>query len=175
MKKILGVSVILGILLGMQSVNASPMESSIEENKVPTISEESSDSFRGIDNQGYTNPKAANPDARLEQIVFDFDNSYDYGTCLDAILLTYENRGLELQKAAKNDCTDKIFSVLDGNLSKDTALQLIELADYHATTELDIKLYPSLGLRRRVAINFGYIYDIDKSNNEVLKYLSSNQ
>ena len=190
MRKFLEASIILSITLALQPAKALPNKDNFTNNDLSLIanridesfSEESSeinqnsvDSFQSTNNQEYMNPVSETQDSRIEQIVFNFDNSYDYGTCLDAILLAYENRGLELQNAAKNDCTEQVFSVFDENLSQDTTLQLIELANYHATNELDLKLYPAWGLRRRVAINFGYIYDIDRNNNDILKYVSSNQ
>ena len=125
-----------------------------------------------------SNPQK-NPDSvakteksKIEQIEFTFNNSYDYGACIDAILLAYEKREFELENARKNECANNIFNVVGSNLSQETALELIKLADNHATKVLEDKLYPSLGLRRRVAIAVGYIYDIDKNNNDVLKYLN---
>ncbi|MGF1541320.1 MAG: hypothetical protein ACFCU5_12855 [Pleurocapsa sp.] len=111
----------------------------------------------------------------LEEIKFNFNNSYDYGACLDAILLAYEGRDAELAKVKKNECATKVLNVVGNNLSKDTALKLIKSADFHATEVLETKLYPSLGIRRRVAINLGYVYDIDKNNSDILKYISSNE
>ncbi len=111
----------------------------------------------------------------LEEIEFNFNNSYDYGACLDAILLAYEGRNTELAKAPKNECATNVLSVVGNNLSKDTALKLIKSANFHATEVLEDKLYPSLGIRRRVAINLGYVYDIDKNNSDILKYISSNE
>ena len=189
MNKILKASIVLGALLGIQPVNALPIESSFTENNAIASSEsfesseernssssnQSLDSLEATNTRDYINPIPETKDSRIDEIVFDFDNSYDYGTCLDAILLAYEGRNAELKNAAQNDCSDRVFEVFGENLSKDVTLQLIELADSYGTTELDLKLYPSWGLRRRVAINFGYMYDIDRDNNDVVKYLSSNQ
>jgi hypothetical protein len=117
-------------------------------------------------------PASETDKSKIEQIEFTFNNSYDYGACIDAILLAYEQREVELENTKKNECANNVFKVFGNNLSKETALQLIKSADNHATKVLEDKLYPSLGLRRRVAIAVGYIYDIDKNNDEVLKYLN---
>lgn len=123
----------------------------------------------------YTNPQPRTDNPRINQLTFDFDNSYDYGACLDAILLAYENRNMELAQAPKNDCAMKILSSFGSNLSRDTALELIHSADTHATEVLGGKLYPSFGLRRRVAISTGYVYDIDVNNSEIMQYVISQE
>ncbi len=185
MKNILKPLIVLGIL----SANALPVEANMTNSEISITSHEiressnnqylsttneSLDSLEVRNNQDHINPVPETQDPRIEEIVFDFDNSYDYGTCLDAILLSYEGRNSELKNAAQNDCSEQVFEVFGEDLSRDVTLQLIESANYHATRELRITLYPSWGLRRRVAINFGYIYDIDRNNNDVFQYLSSN-
>jgi hypothetical protein len=110
--------------------------------------------------------------SKVEQFTFDFNNTYDYATCLDIILLAYEKRNVELEKAFKNDCANNVLQTFGNNLSKDVALQLVESADLYATEKLATPLYPSLGLRRRIAINLGYVYDADKRNPDILKYIN---
>ncbi len=126
-------------------------------------------------NLGYVNPVPQTEELRIAEMVFTFNNLYDYGTCLDAILLAYEGRELELQNMTKNQCANNVINLFGSRLSKDIALQLIDLANFRATNLLQSTLYPSFGLRRRVAINLGYIYDIDKENREMLKYITSNR
>ena len=104
---------------------------------------------------------------------FDFKNTYDYAACLDIILLAYEKRNAELENAFKNDCANNVLSTFGNNLSKDVTLKLVKLADSYATEKLTTPLYPTLGLRRRIAINLGYVYDTDKNNPDILKYVSS--
>ena len=116
--------------------------------------------------------KSQPQNTQMKKIVFDFDNTYDYAACLDVILLAYEQRNIELQNAYKNDCATNILNTFGNNLQKDLALQLIESADSHATEGLENPLYPSLGLRRRIAINLGYVYDMDKNNPNILKYVN---
>ena len=120
-----------------------------------------------------SNSGAKAQDSRIEEIVFDFNNAYDYGVCLDVILLAYEGRNTELEKVSKNECATNVLNVFGNNISKDIALELIKSANFHATEVLGNKLYPSLGIRRRVAINLGYVYDIDKNNSDILKYVDS--
>ncbi|MDJ0688066.1 MAG: hypothetical protein QNJ41_06130 [Xenococcaceae cyanobacterium MO_188.B32] len=121
------------------------------------------------------NAEIATREVENQEIVFNFTNAYDYGICLDNILLAYENRQLELQQAPKNECAKNILNKFGNHLSKDIATKLIKSADSYATQDLEIELYPTFGLRRRIAINFGYIYDIDKNNEDILKYVSVNR
>lgn len=109
---------------------------------------------------------------KIKQFTFDFNNTYDYATCLDIILLAYEKRTVELEKAVKNDCANNVLQTFGNNLSKDVALQLVESANLYATEKLENPLYPSLGLRRRIAINLGYVYPTDKRNPDILKYIN---
>ena len=109
------------------------------------------------------------------EILFDFTNSYDYSTCLDNILLAYENRQSDLRQSTKNECANNILNKFGTHLSRELTLDLITSADAYATQDLDIRLYPPFGLRRRVAINFGYVYDLDKNNEEILRYVSVNR
>lgn len=122
--------------------------------------------------QTQTQPNAVQPKTQNSQVkfAFDFKNTYDYAACLDVILLAYENRTAELNNTFKNDCATKVLDTFGDDLSRDTALKLIESADMYATTKLENPLYPTLGLRRRIAINLGYVYEADKNNPDILKY-----
>lgn len=122
---------------------------------------------------GYINPVPQTQDPRIGNMVFVFDNAYDYGTCVDAILLAYEGRQAELQGMNKNECANQVINLFGTSLSGDLALQLVDLANYRATKLLPNRLYPSLGLRQRVAMNLGYVYNIDKNNQEILNYAAS--
>ncbi|PSB08985.1 hypothetical protein C7B62_14830 [Pleurocapsa sp. CCALA 161] len=110
--------------------------------------------------------------SKVKQFTFDFKNTYDYATCLDIILLAYEKRSVELEKAFKNDCANNVLQTFGNTLSKDVALGLVESANLYATEKLATPLYPSLGLRRRIAINLGYVYPTDKKNPDILKYIN---
>ncbi|MGB5712919.1 MAG: hypothetical protein WBM44_18690, partial [Waterburya sp.] len=65
---------------------------------------------------------------KIKEFVFDFNNTYDYGTCLDVILLVYEKRNAELENVFKNDCATNVLDTFGNNLSQDVALQLVESA-----------------------------------------------
>jgi hypothetical protein len=124
-------------------------------------------------NFGHVNPVPQTEDPRIAEMVFTFDNLYDYGTCLDGILIAYEGRDIERQKMNKNECANNVINLFGTRLSKDITLQLIDLANFRATKLLQNELYPSFGLRRRIAMNLGYIYEIDKNNTEILEYAAS--
>lgn len=120
--------------------------------------------------------ESATPNSQSGQspeFAFDFDNTYDYASCLDVILLAYEGRDAELANVSKNDCATNVLNTFGNDLSQDEALQLVKAADLYATETLETPLYPSLGLRRRIAINLGYVYNMDKNNPDILKYVDS--
>jgi hypothetical protein len=98
----------------------------------------------------------------ITKVNFTFTNLYDYSTCLDGLLLLYEGR-LQLQKA-NNPCLDRIIEIYGNNLSQQQGREIVELANFRATRLLTGRLYPPLGIRRRVAIAFGYIYDMDAND-----------
>jgi hypothetical protein len=135
-------------------------------------SQPNTNSINNVNNNANANEISQLNKSKIKQVVFNFDNAYDYGACLDTILLSYEGRTVELQKAVKNDCAQNILNMFGNNLSKDIALELVKKANTHATEGLEDTIYPSLGLRRRVAINLGYVYDIDKNNQDILKYIT---
>ena len=150
MKKLLQISLIIGITFAIQSALSIPSQAEIKAQS-------------NLD-------QSQAPNSKIKEFVFDFNNTYDYAACLDVILLMYEKRSAELENVPKNDCATKVLNVFGNNLSKDVALQLIESANLYATEVLENPLYPSLGLRRRIAINLGYVYDMDKNNPDILKY-----
>ena len=144
-------------------------------NKIfPETVYETSSVSETVEKKEYINPQPQTKDPRINPTVFNFNNVYDYSICLDLILLAYEDRQLELQNVTQNECSESIFNLLGNNLSKDLTLQIVASADAYATKNLENKLYPPLGIRRRVAINLGYIYEIDINNDDVLKYVSAN-
>ena len=152
MKKLLQASLIIGINLATSSVLAIPSSAEIKPES-------------NLAQSKTTNSKA--------KFTFDFNNTYDYGACLDVILLAYEQRNVELENTFKNDCATNVLNTFGNNLSKDIALQLVKAADLYVTEELEEPIYPTLGLRRRIAINLGYVYDTDKNNPDILKYINS--
>ncbi len=152
MTKFLQIPLIIGITFAIQSILSI---SSHAEMKIKS---------------NFANLTAQN--SKIKEFDFNFNNTYDYAACLDVILLAYEKRNAELEKVFKNDCATNVLNTFGNNLSKDAALQLIESANLHATEGLQNPLYPTLGLRRRIAINLGYVYDTDKNNPDILKYIN---
>ena len=150
MKKLLQISSIIGITLATQL--ALSVSSQAQTETQPNQNE------------------SETQNSKIQEFTFDFNNTYDYAACLDVILLAYEQRNAELENTFKNDCATKVLNTFGNNISKDIALQLVESADVHATQGLQSPLYPSLGLRRRIAINLGYVYNMDKNNPDILKY-----
>jgi hypothetical protein len=152
MKKFLQISLITGIIFAVQSVRPILSQTEIETQPDPT------------GEQGRN--------SKTQEFSFNFNNTFDYAACLDVILLAYERRNAELQNAFKNDCATDVLNTFGNNLSKDVALQLVDSANFYATEELQNPLYPTLGLRRRIAINLGYVYDADKNNPDILQYIN---
>ena len=152
MKKFLKVSLVIGTILTMQSALtvSSPAETKIKPNLIKTEAENNTS----------------------QKFTFNFTNTFDYAACLDVILLKYEERNAELENVFKNDCATNVLNTFGNNLSKENALKLVKSADIYATKGLESPLYPTLGLRRRIAINLGYVYDTDKNNPDILKYVA---
>lgn len=152
MKKLLQISLITGIIFAMQSVRPILSQTEIETQPDPT--------------------REQGQNSKTQEFSFNFNNTFDYAACLDVILLAYERRNAELKNAFKNDCATDVLNTFGSNLSKDEALQLVASANFYATEELENPLYPTLGLRRRIAINLGYVYDADKNNPDILQYIN---
>lgn len=149
MNQLLQISLITGIIFATQAVRSVSSQPEIE-----------------------TQPVTQERDSEIEEFTFNFNNTYDYNACLDVILLAYEGRNAELDNVFKNNCATDVLSTFGNNLSKDVALKLVDSANYYATEELVTPLYPTLGVRRRIAINLGYVYEADKNNPDILKYIN---
>ena len=152
MKKLLQISLITGIIFAMQSVRPILSQTEIETQPDPT--------------------REPGRNSKTQEFSFNFNNTFDYAACLDVILLAYERRNAELKNVFKNDCATNVLNTFGSNLSKDVALELVDSANFYATEVLENPLYPALGLRRRIAINLGYVYDADKNNPDILQYIN---
>ena len=162
MKKFFPLSLIFGITFSVQSALAIPSQVGVNQVDSQSASEtRANPDGNGVENQS----------AQAKAFKFNFDNAYDYAACLDVILLAYEGRNSELENAAQNECTSDILNTFGDELTKDTALELVKSAHFRATEGLESPLYPSFGIRRRVAINLGYVYDIDKNNSDILELI----
>ena len=153
MNQFLQISLITGIIFATQAVRSVSSQAKIETQPVLT-------------------QDRVQENSQTEEFTFSFNNTYDYNACLDVILLAYEGRNAELENAFKNDCATDVLNTFGNDLSKDLALKLVDSANYYATEELVTPLYPTLGVRRRIAINLGYVYEADKNNPDILKYIN---
>ena len=153
MNQLLQISLITGIIFATQPVRSVLSQAEVETQPVPT-------------------QDLIQEDSQTEEFTFNFNNTYDYNACLDVILLAYEGRNAELENVYKNDCATDVLNTFGNDLSKDAALRLVDSANYYATEELETPLYPTLGVRRRIAINLGYVYEADKNNPDILKYVN---
>lgn len=117
--------------------------------------------------------------SRIQNITFTFNNVNEYGNCLDVLLLSHEGRieqiALTLNAQRQNVCAEQVFNIFGNNLNSDQMLQLVDLANFRATSLLDKKIFSSYGLRRRIAIELGYIYEIDLNDPQMLEYAKSGQ
>ena len=120
----------------------------------------------------YVNPIPERRNRDVSEDLFTFNNLHGYNNCLDHILLTYEGRyrylrSLELQGKTQDSCIEEIFDTFGRDLDMDLVLQLIEAADARAELLSEQKLYPGYGIRRRIALQLGYVYEIDRRDPEV--------
>ena len=153
MNQLLQISLITGIIFATQAVRSVSSQAKIETQPVLT-------------------QDRVQENSQTEEFTFSFNNTYDYNACLDVILLAYEGRNAELDNVYKNDCATNVLNTFGNDLSQDVALKLVDSANYYATEELETPLYPTLGVRRRIAINLGYVYEADKNNPDILKYIN---
>jgi hypothetical protein len=129
----------------------------------------SSDSDNNL--RSYVNPTPGSSDPRIADVILDFMNIYDYNNCLDAILLLYEGRN----PTGNNSCLQNITTTLGYQISSDLMLELIDLANFRATNLLPKRIYPAYGIRRRIAQNVGYVYEIDLNNQEIINLANSGE
>ena len=98
-----------------------------------------------------------------------FTNLLEYSKCLEDILRLYEDKEQVKQQGRQSNCREDVFQAsLDNGLSKTQALEIIDTANFYATSLLNQKLYPPRGQRVRVAKLFGFIYQID-ANDEIIR------
>ena len=169
MNKLTIIALILGLLSGAEIATAQPLgKAEIAETRLTNTS---------IDTEVTT--KEANTEnsdvigTQSKSFSFNFNNAFDYSSCMDVILLAYERRIGDLERAKQNKCADNFLDTFGTNISQELALQLVEAANIHATQKLQNALYPVLGIRRRVAINFGYVYEIDRNNRDILQLIDT--
>jgi len=121
----------------------------------------------------YDNPRPERRDREVRDSLFTFNNLYGYNNCLDHIVLNYEGRDrylrtLEREGKIQESCIEEVFDTFGTDLDRDLVLELIEVADERAELiSEEKKLYPGYGIRRRIALQLGYLYEIDREDEQV--------
>ena len=93
---------------------------------------------------------------------FTFKNALQYGNCLEDILQLYQAGARFRLEGRRSQCRTDVFQAYQGKqLPKEVALELVQVADFYATSLLSVKLYPLGGQRQRVRQMFGFVYAID--------------
>ncbi|WP_088889066.1 hypothetical protein [Leptolyngbya ohadii] len=97
-------------------------------------------------------------------VQFAFRNVLEYSNCLEDILQFYKDSNRVMQQGRRSNCIIEFFEInADRGFSREQALQLIRAADAYATTSLSPPMYPPVGIRRRIAQEFGFIYSLDSN------------
>ena len=103
-------------------------------------------------------------------VQFIFTNGLQYSNCLEDILQLYLVGPQFRTEGRKSSCRADIFQAYKGKqMPKQQALELIQMADFYATSLLTSKLHPPKGQRQRVRQMFGFIYAIDANDQTVLR------
>jgi len=101
---------------------------------------------------------------------FTFTNALEYSHCLEDILRLYQTGAKFRPEDRRSTCRDDIFQAYRNRpLPKEQALELIQMADFYATSLLSVRLYPLAGQRQRVRQWFGFVYAIDAKPPMVLQ------
>lgn len=104
-----------------------------------------------------------------------FRNSQDYTNCLENVLQLheqYKNQADFTGLSNRNKCILDVAQVYEATgIDECVALALIKEADIFATTQLRPPMFPARGVRARVAQNFGYPYEVDEGNQQILTLL----
>ncbi len=101
-----------------------------------------------------------------------FRNAQDYTNCLENVLQLhekYKNPADFTGLSSRNKCILDVAQVYEATgIDECTALALIKEADIFATTKLRPPMFPARGIRARVAENFGYPYEVDEGDQQML-------
>ncbi len=101
---------------------------------------------------------------------FTFTNALEYSHCLEDILRLYQAGAKFRPEDRRSTCRDDIFQAYRNRpLPKEQALELIQMADFYATSLLSVRLYPLAGQRQRVRQWFGFVYAIDAKERIMLR------
>lgn len=147
-------------------------------NTITPINSDTNTSNTNIPRNSDTN--TSNREASKSQVEFTFVSSYEYGTCLDDILrfhegalkqqdgqivVSYQGSSFVRPHPNPSKCIKDIIAIYGNQgISRQQAYELVALADFRATRLLDQTLYPTQGIRIRVARLLCFVYSIDKTD-----------
>ena len=95
-----------------------------------------------------------------------------YNSCIEDILLLYQDKERFRQQGRRGDCLPDVFQTYaNTGLSKSQALDLIKAANAYVSTALTSKFYPLRGLRMQVARLLGFIYEVDANDQEIMQLI----
>jgi len=103
---------------------------------------------------------------------FTFTRLGAYNSCVEDILLLYQDKERFRQQGRRGDCLADVFQTYaNTGLSKYQALDLIKAANTYVSTALTTKFYPLRGLRMQVAKLLGFIYELDANDQEIMQLI----
>ena len=103
---------------------------------------------------------------------FTFTSLGAYNSCVEDILLLYQDKERFRQQGRRGDCLADVFQTYaNTGLSKSQALDLIKAANTYVSTALTTKFYPLRGLRMQVAKLLGFIYELDANDQEIMQLI----
>ena len=172
-----GLKAMMGIMVSMGTIalaTTTPASSQITPEPLqPTIEriQPTVETVRPIapQNTPSINPAANPPKSFQSTSQFTFTSVLQYGNCLEDILQLYQAGSQFRLEGRRSDCRADVFQAYQGRqMSKQQALELIQMADFRATSLLTSKLYPPMGQRRRVKQMLRFTYAIDSNDQTVL-------
>ena len=93
---------------------------------------------------------------------FTFTSLAQYSNCLEDMLQLYLAGPQFRLETRRSNCRADVFEAYKGKqMPKQQALELIQVADFYATSLLTSRLYPLRGQRQRVQQVLGFTYAID--------------
>ena len=102
---------------------------------------------------------------------FTFTSLAQYSNCLEDMLQLYLVGSQFRLEARRSNCRTDVFQAYKGKqMPKQQALELIQMADFYATSLLTSRLYPPRGQRQRVQQVLGFTYAIDANGEGVQRF-----
>lgn len=137
-------------------------------NRTPTgnyVYDPVSNQIRLLNRTGSSSSSAANSSSgEILEYEFTFTDFVEYSNCVEDILQFYKNHNQLIRKGRLSNCVADIFEAnRNRGFSGEQALELVRAADAYATALQPRPLYPLRGIRRRVTLEFGFTYAIDRN------------